>query len=166
MHNCVQDFQTFRQPCQVSVSWLLNFAPEIEIASASNKALGLDRLEHDYLTGFQCIISAPNCKPVEQHCALAKFFEFDSLSTYVFTNWIKFSCSIWINKIARIQMREELFFQWLHIGHRLCDYRVFFFVSSALHFSHYKWRLIVFTFPSTWLVNKILKPNQIEGNVK
>ena len=75
MYNFAQDFQTFRRPCRVSVSWLLNFAPEIEIASASNKALGLDRLEHDYLTGFQCIISAPNCKPVEECFVFTKIFD-------------------------------------------------------------------------------------------
>ena len=40
-----------------------------------------------------------------------------------------------------------------------------FRVRSALDCSLYRWRLIVyFTFPSTWLVNKILKYNQIQGS--
>ena len=43
----------------------------------------------------------------------------------------------------------------------------YFFVSSALDCSFYRWRLFVyFTFPSTWLVNKILKSNQTEGDIK
>ena len=42
-----------------------------------------------------------------------------------------------------------------------------FSVNSALDCSLYRWRLFVyFTFLLTWLVNKILKSNQIQGNVK
>ena len=79
--------------------------------------------------------------------------------------WHKWEKVNFYEKVGRGKtIKRKLFQQWMASGFLTT---MSFWVRSGLDCSLYRWRLFVyFAFFSTRLVNKILKSNQIEDNVK